>query len=144
MNKKGLTIIELLAVIVVLGILMTMAATSYTGYLKRSRDESFKLAENSFRDTVEEAYIDCNANLNRNNFCVNHKLPTGSNVDKVYLNELINSNYIDRIKNPYQTDEYCDVDNSFVEVKLISSNNGVSEYSYKVCLKCGNKYSEGC
>ena len=144
MNKRAFTLVELLAVIIVLGILMTMAASAYTGYLNKSRNDSFKLAVNSFRDAVEEAYIDCVGNFSSNSFCVNHKKPTGSNVDRIYLRELVNDNYMEAIKNPYDTNTVCDINNSYVNVKLVSSDNGTSEYSYDVCLKCGNKYSSGC
>lgn len=142
MNKKAFTMIELLAVVLILGVVLAIAVTSYNGYLNTSRDKSFKLAINSLRDIVEEAYIDCSSNNPNNDFCLNHKRPT-TNSDKIYLYELINSGYSEKVKNPYDTNSECD-SNSYIEVSPVSFNNGVSEYSYNVCLICGDKYSDGC
>lgn len=143
MNKKAFTMIELLAVVLILGIIMAIAVTSYNGYLKTSRDKSFKLAENSFNDTLEEAYVDCIGNKSKNDFCQNHDKPTAGSTDTVYLYELINSDYSESIKNPYNTNESCD-ENSYIKIKHVNTTNGVSEYSYDVCLICGDKTSEGC
>ena len=144
MNKKAFTMVELLAVILILGIILVIAAASYNSYLKTSREKSFKLAENSFRDTVEEAYIDCSANLSKNNFCQNHDKLVVGETDTIKLSELITSGYIETIKNPYNTNESCDINNSYVKVTNVNTSNGVSEYSYDVCLICGNKTSNGC
>lgn len=138
-NKNGFTLIEMLAVIIILGILIGIATVSYSGYLSSSKDKAFRIAENTFKDAVIEAYIDCNGNLTDNDFCSNHDEPdTKGEKDKIYLYELKNDRYIETLKSPYNTEVECDMNNSYIEVvsnvNLYESNN--SDLSYKICLKC--------
>ena len=45
MNKKGFTLVELLATIVILGVLSTIGITSTSKYLTQSRKKSYKIKE---------------------------------------------------------------------------------------------------
>jgi prepilin-type N-terminal cleavage/methylation domain-containing protein len=53
-NKKGLTLVELLAVVTVVAILATIAATSYRGYLVRARVQDAKVALETVRAEEEQ------------------------------------------------------------------------------------------
>lgn len=134
MNKKGFTLIELLAVIIILGILSSLAVISYVNYLNNTRDKAFKVAEKDFASALEEAYVDCLDKPYNNTFCSNHTELYKK--EKIYLSELVHDNYIDVIKNPYNTDENCDISASYIQVS--------GERDYDVCLKCGNKISSSC
>ena len=70
-NQKGFTLIEMLAVVILLAILMAIAVGSYYSYIKKSRDDSFKIAENTIQNDVKNAYADCLSN-SKNEFCINH------------------------------------------------------------------------
>jgi len=145
MNKKGFTLIEMLAVIMLLGILTTIAVVSYTNYLNTSREKSFNLAENSFKDALLEAYVDCKTGFSDNDFCSKHSEPNMKDErDEITLLELIEAEHIEKIKNPYNTNEYCDINNSYIEVISNADFTDHSDLSYKVCLICGNKSSEDC
>ena len=141
MNKKAFTLVEMLAVVLILGVIMAIATISYSKHLNTSRQKSFEIAENSFHDTLEEAYVDCSANFTKNDFCNRHNKPKAS--DKIYLSELINNGYIENIKDPYSTEKNCDI-NSYIEITGIDSNDGIESYSYNICLMCSNQTSEGC
>ena len=56
----------------------------------------------------------------------------------VFLNELIETGYGEKIKNPYDTSAFCDEINSYV--KVVGSGNSLNNLSanYEVCLVCGD------
>jgi prepilin-type N-terminal cleavage/methylation domain-containing protein len=51
MNKKGFTLVELLAVIVILGVLLSLVVVSVNTYLKKAKETSL----NSLVKSIEEA-----------------------------------------------------------------------------------------
>ena len=142
------TLIELLAVIVILGILLGLAVGGYIGYLNQSRGKSYTIAENSFKDATMAAMENCMAGGNKNSaFCNNHAIPQNQfDYELVYLNELIAGDYIDPIKNPYNTEEFCDANNSYVYVSNRADMDVDMNYNlyYKICLVCGDKKSAFC
>ncbi len=142
MNKKAFTLMELLAVVILLAILTAMATGAYYAYLNKSREESFKMAEKTFMNDVQNAYADCLSGAD-NNFCNSHP-DFGYQDEIIYLKELISTGYSERIKSPYNTDSYCDEDLSYIRVTTsnVSANN--QDISYQVCLVCGDKKSSTC
>lgn len=138
-NQKGFTLIEMLAVVILLAILMVIAVGSYYSYIKKSRDDSFKIAENTIQNDVKNAYADCLSN-SKNEFCINHS-GYGEKNDKIYLKELIDAGYSEQIKNPYDTNSFCDIDSSYVTV---IGNNTNNDSTYLTCLVCGDKKSDTC
>ena len=138
-NQKGFTLIEMLAVVILLAILMVIAVGSYYSYIKKSRDDSFKIAENTIQNDVKNAYADCLSN-SKNEFCINHS-GYGEKNDKIYLKELIDAGYSEQIKNPYDTNSFCDTSASYVTV---IGNNTDNNSSYLTCLVCGDKKSNSC
>lgn len=179
MKRKGFTLVEMLAVIVVLGIVLTLAVGAYTSYKRKSSDNSFKILVKSFENALIEASIDCNSGFSDNDFCDLYDEPnTAGETAKIYLKDLINNEYLDEVRNPYNTSEMCDVEKSYIEVTKVQSGvafntgivriatgssdvttgstsqnpsgdinseaNGINDLSYRVCLICGSKESEGC
>lgn len=138
-NQKGFTLIEMLAVVILLAILMVIAVGSYYSYIKKSRDDSFKIAENTIQNDVKNAYADCLSN-SKNEFCINHS-GYGEKNDKIYLKELIDAGYSEQIKNPYDTNSFCDTSASYVTV---IGNNTNNDSTYLTCLVCGDKKSDTC
>lgn len=149
MKKNAFTLIELLASIVLLAILIAIGISSYGRYLTVTRNKSFTIAEKSFKSAAEEAYVDCATNVSTRDFCQNHESLTGryGKSDTVYLKELVENSYIEKISNPYQDPKFCDIDRSYVIVKnnsTLGSSDNNDKIEYKICLICGNKKSEGC
>lgn len=142
MNKKGFTLIELLAIIIILGIIFSIAMGSYNRYLKTSREKSFEMAEKTLLNDVKDAYADCLSN-SKNIFCTNHP-NIGYQNETIYLKELIDAEYSGKIKNPYQTDSFCDMERSYVKIDVNNTNMNNKDISYKVCLICGNVKSTSC
>ena len=158
MNKKGFTLIELLAVIMIVAILLIVAVVAVNSTIQRSKDKSFTILVNSFEDGALQAYTECLVKGDSDrlrNFCTNHKL-TGS--ETFTLNDLTQNGFIEDFKNPYDSNTPCDPINSKITVTLNSSPTtnyektklydyllGVNpNYTYKVCLICSDKRSEGC
>lgn len=54
---------------------------------------------------------------------------TGFGEDKIYLSRFIDNGLLKKVINPFNTEEYCDVDTSYVYKK---------EEKFYVTLKCGN------
>lgn len=142
MNKKGFTLIELLAVIMLLGIVITLASITYSRYLIVNREKSFEMAEKTLINNTRNAYTDCLNNSN-NDFCKNHQ-SFGSQDELVYLKELIDNNYSEKIKNPYDTNTDCDIESSYVKVIADHEAKLNKSASYQVCLICGNVKSKTC
>ena len=56
LNRKGFTLVELLAVIVILAIVVGIALTTVLPTLKKSRKEAFELTPNTAADYLEKQY----------------------------------------------------------------------------------------
>ena len=147
MNKRGFTLIELLGVIILLGIVTTIATLGYSSYLTGTRKKAFAIEEKNFVSATRSAYADCESNKTDNSFCNNHEtLETKYMYQFVYLKELVDDNYIKIIKDPYDVEKVCDVEKSYVYTSLRNNleEDNNSEIVYKACLICGDHKSEDC
>lgn len=142
MNQKAFTLMELLAVVILLAILAAIATGAYYNHLSKSRQKSFEMAEKTLVNDVKNAYADCLSGAN-NNFCNSHP-DFGYQNETIYLKELISTGYSERIKNPYNTDSYCDEDLSYIKVTSNNTNANNHDISYQVCLVCGDNRSSTC
>ena len=55
-NKKGFTLIEVIAVIIIIGILMFIAVPNVTNYIKKSRKASYSADVRAFLETIKSKY----------------------------------------------------------------------------------------
>ena len=122
MNRKGYTIMELLAVIVIIGLLFSIAIVSYTSFINTANNRVYE----SYRDNMHEAAI---------MYFTDHLL-TNNETKRLDLNTLINENRIEKIKNPKNSNDYC-TDNSYIDAKRIDTD-GVISIIYDVYLKCND------
>ena len=140
-NKKGFTLVELLAVIVILGILLTLGVGAYSKFILKSKGKTFTISENSLKDAAESAMDNCRGMIGKSGICNTHSLNKITTSDKIYLPELVRYSFIDNIKNPYNGDDFC---SSSSYVKITPADSQGIEYNYEVCLFCGDHRSDGC
>lgn len=125
MNKHAFTLIELLASIVILGLLAGIAAVSYTSIMRNSADRVYE----SYEDTMHaEAVYKLTMHYDKVNFT--------SNKATLSLRDL----EVEPINNPDNPGNEC-LD-SYVEVTR-ANVNGVLSFHYKVCLKCPKHNADG-
>ena len=122
-NNKGFTMIELLATIVIIGILSTIGIVATNRYLVNSRAKSYKIMSQS----VYEAGMNC---------MLEGKCPaptvTTPTVEYETKN-LVDYGYLEPLANPATNREPC-----FGKVMITLASNEHQKYNYKydVSLKC--------
>ena len=125
-KSSGFSMIELLATVVILGILMAFAIVSVT----RIIDQGKKNYDETQKDEVRlaaESYVQNNRKY----------LPkTIGQKTKVTLKQLVNANYIKNVKD--SKNKACDLDQSYVTIFKYSK----TQYSYSVHLVCSNNVNE--
>ena len=119
-KEKGFTLIELIAVVIILGLIALIAIPYFTGSMKTFRSDFY----DNLSRTVETA--------GKEYFKDNTKYLPSKDLysSKISLNNLINQKYINN------SDDYegnaCDLEKSYVIVIKMSRSN----YKYAVCLVC--------
>lgn len=117
MNRKGFTLVELLAVIVILAIIALITTVVVINIIETVKIRKYKVEEKSLEKAAELYY-------------------TNSQIfpfqDEISLNTLVEKGFINSVK---------DTENgSTCEGKVIKDNNG----ELKGCLKCSNYVTEDC
>ena len=129
MNKKGFTMIELLAAIVILGILSVLAIVGVSGLIEKSKEEDQRQQENTLKMAAESYY-----SSNRS------ELPKEIGKKKIIsASDLKKSKYLKEDIKDKNGDLCMSGDNeSYVEVYKKSE----TKYIYKSAI-CGRKESKG-
>ena len=127
LDKRGFTMVELLATIVIIGILGTIGVVGVTRSMKSAKDRYYIAQNKLFLSAAQTYFTDDKS-----------RLPLHEPLSKtVTLEELINKNYIEKILD-YNKDPY-DVKKSKARV----TNLGLSLYAYESVLVDKNgKYTE--
>ncbi len=121
MKKKGFTLVEVLAVIVIVGILLVIAIPQVLSMIKRGTRSYYHGIENDMKVAGVD-YMETYRTL----------LPREiGNTSVVTLEELINSDYIDEVK-----DEKGNTCTGKVAIVKAKKNS----YKYYSCLICGDYY----
>ena len=90
-NKKGFTLVELIAVITILGVICMIAIPSYNNYIKKAKDKKCEADRLAIIDATKTFINDC---ISKNNCATDKKIRyyVGTNlkvstlIDKSYLN----------------------------------------------------------
>jgi len=147
-NKKGFSLIELLAVIVLLGVIGTIAVVAYNSYYDKSQVKVYQNYEEGMQEAAMEYIIDTG------------DMPTATRKLRLTLKYLVGDEkynekyaipaYLTRFKSPRGSSDTC-LDQSYVEVSQKpkqETTDGKIDYNksleYKVCLVCNEYKSEGC
>ena len=126
MNKKGMTLVELLAVITILGILSSMAVVAFSWIINRAHDEYYDTLKHNVISAAKSYYGD-------------HRvlLPTEvgeSGKRTVSLEELKTQNYIKNVT------DHTGKNQCSGEVVVIRENS--TNYKYSIDLVCnGDHYN---
>lgn len=126
MNKRGFTLIEVLATIVIIAIIAGIGTVAYTGIMKEVSDKSFE----RYRDSMHAEAI---------YYVTNHynEINWSGNSARIALSEL----KMDPINNPKNPNNFCT--NSYVDiVRTPSTENSILSIKYTACLKCGDDFDE--
>ena len=119
-NKKGFTLVEILAAITILGILMGIAVTAVTGVIQNGKESHYETAEENL-NLAGQTY----AQQNR------AALPKAiGQKTKVPLSVLMQKKYIGEIKD--YSDNNCDPNKSYVQIYKYDQD----KYSYTAFLDC--------
>ena len=123
-SQKGFTLVEILAVIAILGILTGIAIGGIQLLLDKAKEEFYNEQENNMIMAAQSYY-----QTNRN------KLPKKiGKIVEISLKELEDAKYIDPIKDRNKNN--CDNENSYVKVFKYSQ----TDYRYTVKLVCPGEY----
>lgn len=128
MNKKGFTMVELLAVIVLLGVLGTIGVVATNKYLVQSREKSYRILSQTIYEAYENCAIEGNCELPAPGDALKC---TSDNLKKL----LVDKRYLENLKNPYNGHEDC------TGTITVSAGNNPTykdyiKYTYKVELIC--------
>ena len=121
-KKKGFTLVELLATIIILGLLVTIAYVSVTSILDRGNDSYYESQENMLVLAGREYFADHRSELPKEI----------GDTSTVTLETLIKEKYIDPIKD--KDENVCDEKNSGVTAQKITDR----DFQYYGMLVCPN------
>lgn len=126
-NNKGFTLIEMLAAVVILGILSAITITGVVKYITSSKDKAFKTMSQSIYQAVENCASDFKG------YCL---LPTSTIGDfqTFTTDNLIQWGYLKDLKNPNKNKADCTGTIKTVLIKKTSTGN--NSYAHSVRLNC--------
>lgn len=128
MNKKGFTLIEVIAVIVILGIISTVAIPIINKYLFKARDRAY--------DTyVETLYNGTRIFLEKNTM----EIP-GNKETKTFTSQILtNDGYIDPLQDPEDKRKECTGNVMVTNNTPVGTIRSNPDLTYKITLTCSRK-----
>ena len=124
MNKKGFTMIELFAVIVILGILSTVAFISVSRYLQKAKNTSY--------ETMTKTLYEGTQNYLMDHLDILEELP-----QTIESEELLNGDYIDKLIDPKNKSRECTGNVTISQENSISESK-LKNLKYTVTITCGS------
>ena len=132
MNKKGFTMLELLAVIIILGILITLAYMGVSRYLNQARNATYSDFEQNIKDGVTNYLIDHTGTI-----------PNEEESLVVDVKKLVCEGYVEDLQDPRESSKTCNLE-SYAIVKRNNDTNYNMDIEYSACLKCSSYESPAC
>ncbi len=131
-NKNGFTMLELLAVIIILGILITLAYTGVSRYLKQARNATYEDFEKNITAGVT-------------NYLIEHSgsIPSEGESLIVDVEKLVCEGYIESLEDPDSSTKTCNLE-SYAIVKRNNDKGYNMDIDYSACLKCIGYQSPAC
>ena len=117
LNKKGFSLVEILAVMVILGILMTTAIAVYSKYRLKAIEDSYRMMSENGATAAEEYFMDYITE------------------DSVTFETLIEGDYFERTVDPVNKDKLCS--GSVEKYSVLKGKNGaLDDVTLKVIVNC--------
>ena len=138
MKKNAFTLIELLAVIVIFGIISTIAVVSYNGYIDSSRMKAYEDAEKTMEGAAKSLLTFCMTDELPNNQC--EVVPSTGTAIIITLDRLTGNGFMREVKDQ----KMGGVCTGAVRISNPGSASDNYNLEYDVCLKCSNYSSESC
>lgn len=131
MNNKGFSLVELLAVIAIMGILSGMTILAVDKYTSNAKRKTYK----NFEDNLKGAAM---------NYLSSHtELATVSGGQTLNYDTLVKEQFLVVLKDPSNQSKECSM--SYVKVTGKRENDSYNiSFDYKVCLICPGYKSVGC
>ena len=124
-QKRGFTMIELLAVLVILGIIMVIAVPSVVGYLQDSKQKYYEQLEDSVMTAGKEYFSDHRSLLPREN----------GQIYSVDIADLVTDGY---------TSDVLDSDgNGTCTGEVYVKRLATADFEYNACISCGQVDTAG-
>lgn len=122
-NRRGFTLVEVLAVVIILSVLSIMVIPNVSEYVAQGKDEYNKSLKKTLTLAGKNFYSDNKVRIPK---------PVGVVTDFVTANELSSQNYL--------TGSFVDSDKNDCKSKsYVVAVNEISDVKYHACLTCGDK-----
>ena len=131
-NKRGFTVVELLVVLVILGILITLAYMGVSRYLNQARSTTYEDFEKNITSGVTNYLIDHTGSI-----------PNEGESLIVDVEKLVCEGYIEDLQDPRESSKTCNLD-SYAIVKRNNDTSSNMDIEYSACLKCSGYESPAC
>lgn len=151
--KKGYTLIELLAVIVILVLLFTVAYGGVSQYITYSNDNAFAIYEKNLKSIAEE-YVNSDDNYTVGNY--NKCMTVSALVDDKYIKDYVTENGINYLKHynnktGYVCDGYVTMEDNGTDLLITPylncgkyENNGITEDKQTTNYSEATRNGSGC
>ena len=120
MNKKGFTLVELVATIVILGVILTIAVPSYNSYIEKSKERKCQADERAILDAAEAFVGDC---IRKNKCATGNNLAFYVTAPNLKIEYLINKGFLNS--------DYSKYDDLKIKITGVP-NSGITDYSYEL------------
>ena len=132
LNNKGFSLIEILAVVAIMGIMSGLAVAAYTSYQDKVRTDSYEAMESS-------AYAAAQNYIQQYGIVI----PSDGTPRQITVPALVNSGLLSKLEDPKVKGSLCH-DGSYVNVsKQPSDKDKLEVYTYEVVIKCRDYTSSG-
>lgn len=118
-NKKGFTLVEIIAAVIILGIISIVAVIAYSGSMEEFRESYYTSLEKTMVEAGREFFSD-NRTYRPSSIFESQKVPINLLESKSYVNEILDYN-----------GKKCDKSSYVIAIK-----NGKNDYVYHACLVC--------
>lgn len=126
MNKKGFSVIELIATIVIISIVSLVATVTVSFFIKKATDQTYKNIEETMKTAAQNYML------------------KGNDFDTITAENLIKNGFMETPIDP-KTKNSCYTKKSYVKANKSKINQTTNDkYEYNVCLICGDYISDYC